>query len=234
MQKIRIRWLTFTISRSQYHPIWYSYFCWKHSSLTTFGMSSYCQWWKFQNQTVLTLIKLSTKWTFLTEGRLMIPGSVIRDIFTKQTLEIMQVLTLQAEEQSVWSLEKLQFVVMLQHIQDPATNTCSVVSHCVFFLFDSRQSLLRFSTAMPKVAKSPYPKLTSPSVIYRVWSSNFYCNLKSIDETPALYRYAEVLPNVYQIPQAIWNRSKKNVLNKLLTRNFALALIFNKVFMAQI
>ena len=75
----------------------------------------------------------------------------------------MPVSSSEGEEQKLESHETLHFLVKLRQTSS-ATNTCSMVYHCVFLLFGPSLSLFWFMTVMPRTTKSPYPKLTSTIV----------------------------------------------------------------------
>ena len=54
---------------------------------------------------------------------------------------------------------------------------------------------------------------------------------KTLTKTPAIYRYTEVLPKIYLIPQGTRSWSKEDVFSKERIRRFALALISNQAFL---
>ena len=54
---------------------------------------------------------------------------------------------------------------------------------------------------------------------------------RTLTKTPALYRYTEVLPQTYLIPQGSRSWTKEDVFSKELMRGFALTLISNQTFL---
>ena len=149
--------------------------------------------WKFQTQTVFTLMKLSLKRKIPTERRPMIRGSIVKHKLTKQILETITAQYLPAEEQRLESPERLHF------FGKDAAEIFSCHKHLlsgVTLRNSFAGSNLEFALIYDGDAKN-YKITLSQANVYvgtTILSVQVFTAIeKTLTKTPALYSYTEVL-----------------------------------------